>query len=145
MTKYEYIHIRNLSWDILIEAKISSLPVDVSKIDKPYHLSCYKDHISRYDYALTVSNRILALYGYNAHYGNSKSLAVRILAPMIVLEHIGIKSYEELMYYTELPKSLAIQRFYRFIMLKKRGKFKTPHLEARVLSQFECWIRNTQH
>ena len=145
MTKDEYVHIRNLAWDILIEAKISSLPVNISQIDKLYCLSCSENHTSRYDYALTVSNRILTLYGYNAHYDNSKTLAVRILAPMIVLERIRISSYKELMHYTDLPESLAIQRFERLILLRKRGKFETSHLETQVLSQFEHWIESLQH
>lgn len=145
MTKDEYIHIRNLAWDILIEANITSLPVNISKIDKLYQLSCSKNHASRYDYALAVSNQILTLYGYNAHYDNSKSLAVRILAPMIVLEHIRISSYKELMHYTDLPESLAIQRFDRLIILRKRGKFETSHLETQVLSQFKHWIESLQH
>lgn len=145
MTKDEYIHIRNLAWDILIAANITSLPVNISKIDKLYQLSCSKNHTSRYDYALAVSNQILTLYGYNAHYDNSKTLAVRILAPMIVLEHIGISSYKELMHYTDLPERLAIQRFERLIVLRKRGKFGTSHLETKVLSQFKHWIDSLQH
>lgn len=145
MTKDEYVHIRNLAWDILIEAKISSLPVNISKIDKLYRLSCSENYASRYDYALAVSNQILTLYGYSACYDNSKTLAVRILAPMIVLERIGISSYKELMHYTDLPENLAIQRFERLIVLRKRGKFETSHLETRVLSQFKHWIDSLQH
>ena len=36
MNKQEYKHIRNLAWDLLINAKISKLPVDIVAVANVY-------------------------------------------------------------------------------------------------------------
>lgn len=142
MTRQEYVHIRNLAWDILIDSKISSLPVDVSKIETIYRLAHKTDCSDLYTRMLIAADQILELYGMNWSQENSRHLTVRVLAPMIVLDRIGVSSCEELAYYTELPLNLAKKRFDRLIMLRKRNKFKTSYLESKVLKQFAFWINH---
>lgn len=145
MTKQEYIHIRNLAWDLLIDAKISSLPVNVDRIETIHSLPHRTNCATRYDRMLIAADQILAIYGLNNRPDNAKHLAVRILAPMIVMERIGISSYDELMYYTDLPVHLARQRFNRLIELRQRGKFEASYLETQVLKQFSNWINRIRH
>lgn len=145
MTKQEYIHIRNLAWDLLIDAKISSLPVNVDRIEAVYSLPHRTDCSTRYDRMLIAADQILTIYGLNNKPDNAKHLAVRVLAPMIVIDHIGISSYDELMYYTDLPVYLARQRFNRLIELRQRGKFEESYLETQVLKQFSIWINHIRH
>lgn len=145
MTKQEYIHIRNLAWDLLIDAKIYSLPVNMDRIETVYSLPHRTDCATRYERMLIAADRILDIYGLNNHPDNAKHLAIRVLAPMIVMEHIGISSCDELMYYTDLPYYLAKQRFDRLIVLRQRGKFESSYLETQVLKQFSNWINLIRH
>ena len=83
MDKQQYKHIRNLAWDLLIDANIKSLPVDIDKIAALYNLETLIDASkSRYENALIVSKNILKLFGYNDSFTNI--LAIRILSPMIL-------------------------------------------------------------
>lgn len=145
MTKQEYVHIRNLAWDLLIDAKIDSLPVDVIKIESVYSLPHRTDCDTRYNRMLIAADRILGIYGLNNNPDNTKHLAIRVLAPMIVLDRIGISSYDEIMYYTDLPAHIARQRFDRLISLRQRGKFESSYLETQVLKQFSNWINLVRH
>lgn len=145
MTKQEYAHIRNLAWDLLIDANISSLPVAVDKIETVYSLPHRADCVIRYDRMLIAADRILTIYGLNSNPDNAKHLAIRVLAPMIVMDRIGISSFDELMYYTDLPANLARQRFDRLIALRQRGKFEASYLETQVLKQFSNWISRIRH
>lgn len=142
MTKQEYIHIRNLAWDLLIDAKISRLPVDINAIATIYGLQhLIDDYKSLYDNTFSIAEGILKIFGMtNPEF--TKYLAVRILAPMIVFKELGIKSAEELGNLSGLPTNLANQRFKRFEMLLSRNAFQTSRLENVVLSQFRQWISN---
>lgn len=73
---------------------------------------------------------------------NPKYLAVRVLAPMIVLDHIGVHSYKELAHYTKLPLNLARRRYNRLVVLRQRNKFEISYLESKVLKQFSSWIEH---
>lgn len=140
MKEQEYKHIRNLAWDLLIDANISQLPVDISAIANLYNLQNLIDNSkSLYENTLSVSEGILKIFGLtNPEF--TRYLAVRILAPMIVFKELGIKSAEELCRLSGLPADLAIQRFKRFEMLLSRNAFQTSRLETIVLSQFRQWI-----
>lgn len=140
MKKQEYKHIRNLAWDLLIDANISQLPVDISAIANLYNLQHLIDNSkSLYENTLSVSEGILKIFGMtNPEF--TRYLAVRILAPMIVFKELGIKSAEELCRLSGLPADLANQRFKRFEMLLSRNAFQTSRLETIVLSQFRQWI-----
>lgn len=140
MKEQEYKHIRNLAWDLLIDANISQLPVDISAIANLYNLQHLIDNSkSLYENALSVSEGILKIFGMtNPEF--TRYLAVRILAPMIVFKELGIESAEELCMLSGLPADLANQRFKRFEMLLSRNAFKTSRLETIVLSQFRQWI-----
>ena len=142
MKEQEYKHIRNLAWDLLIDANISQLPVDISAIANLYNLQHLIDNSkSLYENTLSVSEGILKIFGMtNPEF--TRYLAVRILAPMIVFKELGIKSAEELCRLSGLPANLANQRFKRFEMLLSRNAFQTSRLETIVLSQFRQWINN---
>lgn len=140
MKEQEYKHIRNLAWDLLIDANISQLPVDISAIANLYNLQHLIDNSkSLYENTLSVSEGILKIFGMtNPEF--TRYLAVRILAPMIVFKELGIKSAEELCRLSGLPADLANKRFKRFEMLLSRNAFQTSRLETIVLSQFRQWI-----
>lgn len=142
MKEQEYKHIRNLAWDLLIDANISQLPVDISAIANLYNLQHLIDNSkSLYENTLSVSEGILKIFGMT-HPEFTRYLAVRILAPMIVFKELDIKSAEELCRLSWLPADLANQRFKRFEMLLSRNAFQTSRLETIVLSQFRQWINN---
>lgn len=140
MNEQEYKHIRNLAWDLLIDANISQLPVDINAIAAIYNLQPLIDNSkSLYENALSVAEGILKIFGMtNPEF--TRYLAVRILAPMIVFKELGVKSAEELGRLSGLPADLANQRFKRFEMLLSRNAFQTSRLETVVLSQFRQWI-----
>ena len=142
MKEQEYKHIRNLAWDLLIDANISQLPVDISAIANLYNLQHLIDNSkSLYENAFSVSEGILKIFGMtNPEF--TRYLAVRTLSPMIVFKELGIKSAEELCRLSGLPADLANQRFKRFEMLLSRNAFQTSRLETIVLSQFRQWINS---
>lgn len=142
MNEQEYKHIRNLAWDLLIDANISQLPVDINAIAAIYNLQPLIDNSkSLYENTLSVAEGILKIFGMtNPEF--TRYLAVRILAPMIVFKELGVKSAEELSRLSGLPADLANQRFKRFEMLLSRNAFQTSRLETVVLSQFRQWINS---
>lgn len=139
MEKQEYQHIRNLAWDLLIEAQIKSLPIDISKIANLYNID-YNETGNVFNDTLVVSHKILEIFGYNTNL--SKHLAVRILCPMIVIKELDIKTENELSVITKLPIEISRQRFDRYKMLLKRNAFETSDLESKLLSQFKEWIKS---
>ncbi len=142
MNEQEYKHIRNLAWDLLIDANISRLPVDINAIAAIYNLQHLIDNSkSLYENTLSVAEGILKIFGMsNPEF--TRYLAVRILTPMIVFKELGVKSVEELGRLSGLPADLANQRFKRFEMLLSRNAFQTSRLETVVLSQFNQWIKS---
>lgn len=142
MNEQEYKHIRNLAWDLLIDANISQLPVNINAIAALYNLQPLIDNSkSLYENTLSVAEGILKIFGMtNPEF--TRYLAVRILAPMIVFKELGIQSAEELGNLSGLPANLANQRFKRLEMLLSRNAFQTSRLETIVLSQFQNWIDN---
>ncbi|MBS6715320.1 MAG: hypothetical protein KH231_07640 [Dialister sp.] len=141
MTLQEYKTIRDLAWIVLINAHINEIPVDVSKIFRAYKINKPKTPgNSRFDKALAASSSILNFFGLNPSF--DKMLAVRILAPMIVVREIKIKSAEQLAKVFDLPHEIAAQRFERFEMLESRNKFLISNLEKKVLQEFQPWIQN---
>lgn len=142
MNEQEYRHIRTLAWDLLIDAGISQLPVDINSIAKLYNLQYLIDNSkSLYENTISVSEGILKIFGiYNSEF--PKYLAIRILAPMIVFKELGTTSAEELCKLSGLPLQIAVQRFKRLEMLIQRNAFQTSRLETIVLSQFHEWIDN---
>lgn len=142
LTEKEYKHIRNLAWDLLIDANVSQLPVDINAIASLYDLQhLINNSKSLYDNTFCVAEGILKIFGMtNLEF--TRYLTVRILAPMIVFKELGIKSADEISNLAGLPADLANQRFKRFEMLISRNAFQTSRLEAIVLSQFREWINN---
>lgn len=140
MTKQEYQHIRNLAWDLLIDAHITSLPTNIEAIAKVYGCQNIIDGNLLYNNALSVSNNILTILGCPSSMEHCKCLAVRILSPMIVLKELKVKSATDIVRYTNLPLAEANKRFSRLQELMARDKFETSGLETRVLEQFKPWI-----
>ena len=139
MTKQEYQHIRNLAWDLLIDSNTSSLPVNILAIANIYGLGWLVDNNkSLYENALSISDGILKVFGLNTEL--SMCLAVRILAPMIVLNKLNVKSAKEISDLSGLPIDIAAQRYDRLLMLQKQNAFGVFRLENIVLSQFKEWI-----
>ena len=139
MTKQEYQYIRNLAWDLLIDSNASSLPVNILSVATIYGLGQLVDNNkSLYENALSVSDGILKVFGLNTKI--SLYLAVRILAPIIVLNELNVKSAKEISDLTKLPIDIATQRYERLLMLQKRNAFGVSRLENMVLSQFKEWI-----
>lgn len=122
MTKQEYVHIRNLAWDLLIDAKISELPVDISRIAVLYNIE-YNHDADFYDKALEVSKEILSVFGYKTEPEYVEALTVRLLAPAIVLKQIDVKSAGDISEKTGLPIDIAQIRFERYKVLVERNKF----------------------
>lgn len=142
MDKYEYKFIRNLAWDLLIDANISQLPVDINAVAALYNLQHLIDNSKTlYENTLSVSKGILELFGMD-NKDFIKPLAVRILAPMIVFKELGITSAEEICKLSGLPQNVANQRFKRFEMLFQRNAFQIFRLETIILSQFREWINS---
>lgn len=142
MNEYEYKFIRNLAWDLLIDANISQLPVDINAVAALYNLQHLIDNSKTlYENTLSVSKGILKLFGMDDK-DFIKPLAVRILSPLIVFKELGVTSVEDICELSGLPKNVANQRFKRFEMLLQRNSFKVSRLETIVLSQFLEWINN---
>lgn len=140
MTEQEYKFIRNLSWDLLIDANISQLPVDINSIAGIYDLqSLINSNKSLYNNTLFISEGILKIFGLN-NPKLIKCLTVRLISPMIVLKELNINSAQEVSDISGLPIDIAIQRFNRLQMLLSRNAFETSRLETIVLSQFREWI-----
>lgn len=141
LTKQEYQHIRNLAWDLLIDANITSLPVSLHAIAALYGMQSLIDTSkSRYENACILSYHILKIFGYKNELEYVRYLAIRILAPMIVLREVNVSSAKEVADLTELPIQIASQRYRRYCMLLDRNAFGTSQAEVKVLSQFMDWI-----
>ena len=91
MNKQEYKHIRNLAWDLLINAKISKLPVDIVAVANVYGFQSVLDNSkSRYENMLNISRCVLDLFGYSSDPDFVKYLTVRVLAPVVVFKALDI-------------------------------------------------------
>ena len=141
MTKQEYVHIRNLAWYLLIDAKISELPVEISRIAELYNIE-YNHDADFYDKALEVSKEILSVFGYKTEPEYVEALTVRLLAPSIVLKQIYVKSAGDISEKTGLPIDIAQSRFERYKVLVERDKFGLSKMEMRVLNQFMRYDSN---
>ena len=141
MTKQEYVHIRNLAWDLLIDAKISELPVDISRIAGLYNIE-YNHDADFYDKALEVSKEILSVFWYKTEPEYVEALTVRLLAPSIVLKQIDVKSAGDISEKTGIPIDIAQIRFERYKVLVERNKFGLSKMEMRVSNQFMRYDSN---
>ena len=139
MTEQEYQNVRDLAWDLLADAKIDKLPVDIFKIAEVNGLgSSVSRSFGRYENALIVSREVLAKYGLSIKL--TEHLAVRLMSPLIILSRLNINNPQELSQLTELPIREATKRFYRLGRAVKRDKFLLSGLEKRVLNNFSEWL-----
>lgn len=140
MTKQEYKHIQILAWDLLIDSNASSLPVNIMNIAKLYGLEYLIDDTkSLFENTLSVSEGVLKIFGL-INEELPRHLAVRVLAPSIVLKELNVQCSKELSDLCGLPIDVATQRYNRLLMLRERNAFGTSRLEKIVLSQFKTWI-----
>lgn len=139
MTEQEYKLIRSLAWDVLIDAGISELPVNIKAVASVYGAeSVVDDSAAVFDNAVKVSEYILSVFGLDA-LTLTEAFAVRLLAPMIVLKKLSVRSAAEVSRLTGLPPVLAEKRFERLMLLEKRNAFGISKLENTVWLQFEKW------
>lgn len=129
------MHIRNLSWNLLIDAKISEYPVDLRKIANIYNIKC-DVNLDRYNLALDISEKILKIFGYKTGQENIEALAVRILSPLIIIQHQDIQSAEELSQRFGLPMNIANKRYERYKNIFQSGKIGMYNMEIKILNQF---------
>jgi len=141
LTRQEYVHIRNLAWDLLIDAKISELPVDISRKAGLYNIE-YNHDADFYDKVLEISKEILSVFGYKTEPEYVEALTVRLLAPSIALKQIDVESAGDISEKTGLPIDIAQSRFERYKMLVERNKFGLSKMEMRVLNQFMRYDSN---
>ena len=139
-TEQKYKIIRNLAWDILIDSRASSLPVDLNKVRFLYKTTDANPQATYYKEALAISTSILKIFGFR---GSEKAeyLTVRILAPIIVLDALNVSSPADISSITMLPFKLAKQRYKRLEEVRKRGTIGIARQERMLLQQFNNWIR----
>ena len=141
MTKQEYQHIRNLAWDLLIDANITSLPTDLLAIASLYNGQDKIDALkSTYENAISISQHILQTLGYKSSAEHNKCLAVRILSPVVVLKELKVQSAADIVRFTNLPFVEASKRYARLQELLVRDMFETSNMETKVLRQFKPWL-----
>lgn len=139
MTEQEYKLIRSLAWDVLIDAGISELPVNIKAVASVYGAeSVVDDSASVYDNTVKVSEYILNVFGLDSR-TLTEAFTVRLLAPMIVLKRLSVRSAAEVSRLTGLPPVLAEKRFERLMLLEERNAFGISKLENTVWLQFEKW------
>ena len=145
MTEQEYKLIRSLAWDVLIDAGISELPVNIKAVASVYGAeSVVDDSAAVFDNAVKVSEYILSVFGLDTR-TLTEAFTVRLLAPMIVLKRLSVRSAAEVSRLTGLPPVLAEKRFERLMLLEKRNAFGISKLENTVWLQFEKWAEKYPH
>ena len=145
LTEQEYKLIRSLAWDVLIDAGISELPVNIKAVASVYGAeSVVDDSAPVYDNTVKVSEYILNVFGLDTR-TLTEAFTVRLLAPMIVLKRLSVRSAAEVSRLTGLPPVLAEKRFERLMLLEKRNAFGISKLENTVWLQFEKWAEKYPH
>lgn len=141
MTKQELRHIKILSLDLLIEARISRLPVDLNAIAALYGLGHLIDRSKpRYYNAVNLSKQLLATFGYRSTLRNARHLGVRILAPMVILIALNIQSAEEISKLADLPYLPAEFRYNCYRDLISKRNIVATNMERKVLALFKKWL-----
>lgn len=139
----EYSHINYLALDLLIDAKIDRLPVDVAEIASNHGISSIIDFSkSRYDNAVIVSKHILGKYGYNNNLYYSEYLATKILSPLIIFKELGINNFEHFHFLSDLPILIASLRFDLYKNLISKSEIGKYSIEKRALNCFRDWINS---
>lgn len=141
MTKQEYEHIRNLAWKLLIDANITKLPTSITQIAKLYNLQNKMDYNrSRFENCKIISHEILLLFGLPSSDSAIKMLAVRLMAPLIILKECKIFSAEQLSNLTQIPYYLCQQRLKRLDTKIQQKTFEISNMETNLKAQFQQFI-----
>lgn len=158
----KYQQSRDAAWRILIDLKISALPVSVTKICKELNIEeklyepkddndgfSYIKHGKAYIFVSKNVNvqrqRFTAahelghlLLGSDEQEANV--FASRLLAPACVLWGLGVSSPEQIAQLCDISMQAAEFRMKRMRELYARNKFLTSSLERKVFEQFELYI-----
>lgn len=139
MTKDDYIFIRNYAWDILIISQSDHLPIDLQQIADSFGVHLQQD-LNYFKQAIALCSALLQQIGLNDNEEYSTALAIRIIAPIVVLQNCDIKTYKELENLTLLPEPLSRHRFDRIAV--KKDYIGMSSLERRVGLQFNSFCNN---
>ncbi len=141
MTKQEYITIRELAWNILLNSNASKLPIDITPIAKLYNLQDVLNYSNtRYNNATIVTKKILVIYGLPDTKEFVNALCIRLLAPLCILKECNIITPQEISKYCDIPLNVAEQRTARLQVVIKRNKFFISNLEKKVFDNFSEFI-----
>ena len=136
-----YTHLRNLSWEVLKDANMTSLPIDIHKIADVYNLHhLVKKRNDLYTNTYSIAKEILKLYSYSKKPEACKVLTVRLMSPLIVLHDCCVNSAKEVQQMTLLPQDLAQQRYDRLIEAITKGKFELSKKERIIRMIFSDYI-----
>lgn len=136
MTKDDYIFIRNYAWDILIISQSDHLPIDLQQIADSFGVHLQQD-LNYFKQAVALCSALLQQIGLNDNEEYSTALAIRIMAPITVLQSCDVKTCKELENLTLLPESLSKHRFNR--ISAKKSYIGMSALERRVQHQFNSF------
>lgn len=142
LDQQEYSHLNYLALDLIIDARINRLPVDISNIASIYGLRKLIDYSkSRFENTVIVSQHILKMFGYDDNIYYAEYLAVKILSPLIVLRELDVKSYDHFTELTDLPILISALRFDLYKNLVNQTQIGRYNVEKRALRCFSNWIK----
>lgn len=165
---YRYYELRNLAWQVLIECKITELPIDLNKIANHYGMTIqpFKFDNAELRGGHTNDNKILlysiesneqqarftiaheighVLLKHNEFSGQiekeANSFAARLLMPVGVLYELGIYEAEYIAKICNVSIEAATFRAERMQILIQREKFGVSELEKQILNNFAQFIQ----
>lgn len=167
---YRYFKLRDLAWQILINSKVDSLPIDLNKVLNYLDLKAlqydFKDIDDRGASAI-INNQQCILYSNTCdeqqarftisheighillqHYDidnddiekEANSFAARLLMPLGVLNAIGISKAEDIATVCNVSLESADWRAKRMQEVAKRNKYGASDLERQLIQQFSNFI-----
>lgn len=167
---YRYFHLRNLAWQILIDSKADSLPIDLNKILQYLNITAlpydFKSEIrgthkklpagkqviyytitadeqqARFTIAHEIGHILLKHYNLkNSIEKEANSFAARLLMPLGVLNAIGITKAEDIASVCNVSLESAEWRAKRMQEVVKRNKYGASDLERQLIQQFAIYIK----
>lgn len=140
MNWQEHKHICNLATDLLIDAKINSLPVDCEKVANLYTPFWRESRsLTYFQNVMSLSMRILPIFGLKSFVQYAELLGINLAAPPIVLRMIRVKSPEDIAELSNLPIFVAKEQFVEY---RHRFSQKIPYIsrpERKLEHQFRSW------
>ena len=159
----KYQQSRDAAWRILIDLKISALPVSVTKICKELNIEVKlyepKDDNDGFSYIkdgkayiFVSKNSSVQRQRFTAAHelghlilGSDEQeanvFASRLLAPACVLWGLGVTDAQQISQYCDISLQAAEFRMERMRELYARNKFLASPLEQKVYEQFDSYIK----